>query len=87
MTHKFHAPTKTFACPLSGSLRLTDRVVHANSRYMAKSLLSKHLSKLGRRGGNARMTTMTAEERRASATKASKAAAKARTLKAKKRKD
>ena len=54
---------------------------------MAKSLLSKHLSKLGRRGGNARMTTMTAEERRASATKASKAAAKARTLKAKKRKD
>jgi len=33
------------------------------------------------------MTTMTAEERRASATKASKGAAKARTLKAKERKD
>jgi hypothetical protein len=53
---------------------------------MAKSLLSKYLSELGRRGGKARMKTMTAEQRRAIAIKASKAAAKARTQKAKKRK-
>ena len=63
---------------------------------MAKSLLSKYLSELGKRGGKARLKTMTAEERRqiarkggiasAAARKASKAAAKARTRKAKERK-
>jgi hypothetical protein len=56
------------------------------SEEMAKSLLSKYLSELGRRGGKARLKTMTAEQRRAIATKASKAAAKARTRKAKERK-
>jgi hypothetical protein len=53
---------------------------------MAKSLLSKYLSELGRRGGKARLKTMTAEQRRAIALKASKAAAKARTLKAREKK-
>jgi hypothetical protein len=52
---------------------------------MDKSLLSKYLSELGRRGGKARMKTMTAEQRRSIATKASKAAAKARSAKAKKK--
>ena len=53
---------------------------------MDKSLLSKYLSELGRRGGKARMNTMTAEQRRAIAMKASKAAAKARKRKAEERK-
>jgi len=53
---------------------------------MKKSSLSKYLSELGRKGGKARLETMTPEERRAVATKASKAAAKARTRKAKERK-
>jgi hypothetical protein len=53
---------------------------------MSRSLLSKYLSELGRRGGKARLKTMTAEERRRVAIKASKAAAKARALKAKERK-
>ena len=44
---------------------------------MKKSPLSKYLSELGRKGGKARMKTMTAEQRREIATKASKAAAKA----------
>ena len=53
---------------------------------MANSSVSKYLAEIGRRGGKARLETMTAEQRRAIATKASKAAAKARTLKAKQRK-
>jgi hypothetical protein len=51
-----------------------------------KSLLSKYLSDLGRKGGKAGLTTMTAEQTREIAIKASKAAAKARTRKAKERK-
>jgi hypothetical protein len=43
--------------------------------------------KTGRLGGLARAKNMTAEERRKSALKASKAAAKARTKKAKRKKD
>jgi hypothetical protein len=53
---------------------------------MKKSPLSKYLSELGRKGGKARLKTMTAERRREIATKASRAAAKARTLRAKERK-
>jgi hypothetical protein len=53
---------------------------------MDKTVISKYLSELGRRGGKARLKTMTPEERRRIATKASKAAAKARTLKAKMKK-
>jgi hypothetical protein len=40
---------------------------------MVKSLISKYLAKIGRRGGKARLKTMTPEERRDIATKASKA--------------
>jgi hypothetical protein len=53
---------------------------------MKKSPLSKYLSELGRKGGKARLKTMTSEERRAIATKASKAAAKARSKRAAERK-
>jgi hypothetical protein len=35
-----------------------------------KSLLSRHLSKLGKKGGKARMQTMTEDERKESARKA-----------------
>jgi hypothetical protein len=52
---------------------------------MKKSPLSTYLSELGRKGGKARMKTMTAEQRREIATKASKAAAKARARKASER--
>ncbi len=45
----------------------------------------KVLRELGRMGGQARAANMTADERRAGALKASKAAAKARTRKAKER--
>ena len=47
--------------------------------------LSKVFSEAGRKGGRARLTTMTAAQRKAIATKASKAAAKARIAKAKKK--
>ena len=50
---------------------------------MVEPALSKYLAKIGRKGGKARLTKMTAEERIAVATKASKAAAKARQAKKK----
>jgi len=49
---------------------------------MGKSAVSKYLAAIAKRGGEARAKSLTAEERRAIATKASKAAAKARTRKA-----
>jgi hypothetical protein len=48
--------------------------------------IRKLLSEIGRRGGIARAKALTAKQRKESATKASKAAAKARTRKAKERK-
>ena len=54
-----------------------------DSAVMNKSLLSKYLSELGKKGGKARLRTMTAEQRQAIARKASKAAAEARKRKAK----
>ena len=48
--------------------------------------LSDYFSKIGKKGGHARAKVLTAEQRKASATKASKAAAKARSAKARKRK-
>jgi hypothetical protein len=48
--------------------------------------IRKLLAELGRRGGKARAKALTAKQRRDSAIKASKAAAKARTRKAKERK-
>jgi hypothetical protein len=57
-----------------------------SSKYMTKSRkirrVSEAMSALGRIGGHARAEKMSAEERRASAIKASKAAAAARTKKA-----
>ena len=44
--------------------------------------LSDYFSKIGRKGGFARAKKLTTEQRKASATKASKAASKARTKKA-----
>jgi hypothetical protein len=52
---------------------------------MDRSAFSKYLAELGRKGGKARLKTMTPEQRRASARKASKAAAIARKQKAKQR--
>lgn len=48
--------------------------------------ISKVMSEMGRRGGLARAKALTAKQRRESAIKASKAAAKARTREAKERK-
>jgi hypothetical protein len=53
---------------------------------MDKADISRYMADVGRKGGKARLKTMTAEQRRASARKASKAAAAARTKKAKERK-
>ena len=50
---------------------------------MSVDPVSKYLSQIGRKGGKARLRTMTPEERRAVAVKASKAAARARTKRAK----
>src|SRR6266700_3440790 len=52
---------------------------------MRKSAVSKYLSMIAKRGGEARARTLTAEQRKAIATKASKAAALARKRKAKER--
>ena len=52
---------------------------------MAKSALSKHLSELGRKGGKARLKSMTPEQRSEIATKAGKASGEARRKKAKKK--
>jgi hypothetical protein len=53
---------------------------------MGRSAISKYLSAIAKRGGEARAKSLTSDERQAIAIKASKAAAKARTLKAKERK-
>ncbi len=53
---------------------------------MKKASFSKYLAELGKRGGKARLKTMTAEQRREIARKAGQASAKARTKKAKQRK-
>ncbi len=50
---------------------------------MRKSVVSKYLSMIAKRGGEARARTLTAEQRKAIATKASRAAAAARKRKAK----
>jgi hypothetical protein len=49
---------------------------------MGRSAISKYLSAIAKRGGEARAKSLTAAERKAIATKASKAAAKARRTKA-----
>jgi hypothetical protein len=49
-------------------------------------LVSKVMAEMGRRGGQARAKALTAKQRKESALKASRAAAKARTRKAKERK-
>jgi hypothetical protein len=48
---------------------------------VVKPLISKYFAEIGRRGGKARLKTMTPEQRRAIATKASKAAAESRKRK------
>jgi hypothetical protein len=53
---------------------------------VGESLLSKAMAEMGRRGGKKRAEKLTAEQRRKSAIKASKAAAIARTRKTKERK-
>jgi hypothetical protein len=53
---------------------------------MEGSAVSKYLAEIGRKGGKARLQTMTAEERSERARKASKAAARARKKKARLRK-
>ena len=53
---------------------------------MEASAISKYLSEIGRKGGKARLKTMTAEQRTEIATKASRAAALARKKKAAKKK-
>ena len=53
---------------------------------MAKSLLSKYLSELGRKGGKARLKSMTAAERKKIAARAGKASGEARRKKAEEKK-
>jgi hypothetical protein len=53
---------------------------------MDNELLRRAMKEIGSRGGKARAKALTPEERSEIATKASKAAAKARNLKAKERK-
>jgi conjugal transfer/entry exclusion protein len=53
---------------------------------MSVDAVSQYLSQIGRKGGKARLRTMTPEQRRAVALKASKAAAAARTKRAKRKK-
>jgi len=53
--------------------------------HMGKSAVSKYLSTIAKRGGEARAKSLTADERKVIATKASKAAAEARKRKAKRK--
>jgi len=53
---------------------------------MTDEVLSKHLAKIGRRGGKARLEKMTAEQRKQIAREAGLASGEARRKKAKKRK-
>ena len=53
---------------------------------MSVDAVSQYLSQIGRKGGKARLKTMTPEHRRAVALKASKAAAAVRTKKARQKK-
>jgi hypothetical protein len=53
---------------------------------MSNHELSKYLAELGRRGGKARLKTMTAAQRRKSAQKAARASAKVRAARTKKEK-
>jgi hypothetical protein len=53
---------------------------------MDEEILKQARSELAKQGGKARAKALTATQRRAIATKASKAAARARTLRAKERK-
>jgi hypothetical protein len=53
---------------------------------MGESPVSKYLAGIGRKGGKARLHTMTEDERRAVARKAGKASGRARRKKAKKKK-
>ena len=65
---------------------MVSRMCEAASCYsfgVKKSILSRYLAELGRKGGKARLKTMTTEERRASARKAAQASAKVRSQKAK----
>jgi general stress protein YciG len=50
---------------------------------MKKSALSKHLSQLGKKGGKARMESLTADQRRELASRAGKKSGQARRNKAK----
>ena len=54
---------------------------------MSVDAVSQYLSQIGRKGGKARLRTMTPEQRRRIALKASKAAAIARTKRAKAKKE
>jgi hypothetical protein len=56
------------------------------ARVKSQELISKVMSEMGRRGGQARAKALTAKQRRDSAIEASKAAAKARKKKARERK-
>ena len=53
---------------------------------MDEDQISEYMASVGRKGGTARAKKLSAERRREIATKASKAAAKARTAKAEKQK-
>jgi hypothetical protein len=53
---------------------------------MSDESIRKFLAEIGKRGGQARAKALTAKQRRDSAIRASKAAAKVRTLKANERK-
>jgi hypothetical protein len=46
---------------------------HKKKKNKAQTLLSRHLAKLGRKGGKARLQTMTEEEREESARRAAQA--------------
>jgi len=71
----------TVAATMGTALRCYD-----SGRFMDPDELSDYLAKIGRKGGHTRAKRMTPEQRKASATNASKAAAKARSKKAAERK-
>lgn len=68
---------------LSQHFQLVPKPLRCYGLAVDRAELSQYLAELGRKGGKARLKTMTPEERRRIALRASKAAAAARKKKAK----
>jgi hypothetical protein len=78
-------PTLLARCQAESGCALAILLARCNICVMDEEVLKKARIELARQGGKARAKSLSAEERKRIATKASKAAARARSLKAKRK--